>query len=132
MFKSTRMMLFVASLLPMTIAYADETSSRDWSRELSTSAPDTLLVPTSVLPADSPSAYSSFGKLAFQDSSAVGRASKIRSLSLLTLAEFKRSRLFLGVNNRGVLGLHYRAFKQGDDRCLEVARLPYLRNKMAE
>ena len=63
----------------------------------------------------------------FEDRSAYARVSKIRSLSLLTLGQFGQKRLFLGVNQEGLLGLHFNAFPHlGDDRYLELARMPYL------
>jgi hypothetical protein len=63
----------------------------------------------------------------FQDSDALARVSKLRSLSLLTFAEFGQARLFLGVNDRGLVGIHFHAFpRHSDERYLEVARLPYL------
>lgn len=65
----------------------------------------------------------------FQDSSILGRASKLRSLSFLTLAEPGKSRLFLGVNEDGLVGLHFRAFSSHRDaRYLELVRMPYLKN----
>lgn len=66
----------------------------------------------------------------FQDSSALGRLRNLRSLSLLTLAETKRSKLFLGMNRRGLLGLHF-GYTPGDgnDRSLELARMPYLKRE---
>ena len=63
----------------------------------------------------------------FQDASALARVSKLRSLSLLTLAEIGQTRLFLGVNDDGLVGLHFSAFpRYGDERYLEVVRMPYL------
>ena len=63
----------------------------------------------------------------FRDASALARASKIRSLSLLTLGEFGQSRLFLGINSDGLAGLHFRAFPGYDnERDLEMLRMPYL------
>ena len=62
----------------------------------------------------------------------MGRASRLRSLSLLTLAEFRKSRVFLGVDDRGVLGLHINAARKSDDRHLEVARMPWLRGKQPD
>lgn len=68
-----------------------------------------------------------FVNVAFQDSGTFARVSKIRSLSFITFAEMGESRLFLGVNDEGLLGLHFRAFRRQDkDRHLEVARMPYL------
>lgn len=66
---------------------------------------------------------------AFQDSGILGRASKLRGLSFLTLAELGRARLFLGVNKEGLVGLHFRAFPgRSNGRYLEMARMPYLKN----
>ncbi|MBT8090706.1 MAG: hypothetical protein KJO01_10905 [Gammaproteobacteria bacterium] len=67
--------------------------------------------------------------LDFQDSGILGRASKLRSLSFLTLAELGQSRLFLGVNNKGLVGLHLRAVpRPSSGRYLELVRMPYLKN----
>lgn len=64
----------------------------------------------------------------FQDSNALARVSKLRSLSLLTLAEIGQTRLFLGVNDDGLVGLHFSALpRYGDERYLEVLRMPYLK-----
>lgn len=64
----------------------------------------------------------------FQDSNALARVSKLRSLSFLTLAEIGQTRLFLGVNDDGLVGLHFKRFSRaGDARYLEVVRMPYLR-----
>jgi hypothetical protein len=132
MFKAIRMVLILIGLLPHAVVHADGTTSRDWSPALSTTLTDSVPLPAYESPPPTRSFTSSFDKLHFQDSSAVGRASKLRSLSLLTLAEFRKSRVFLGVNNRGVLGLHFNMARKGDDRCLEVARMPYLRNKTSD
>ena len=69
----------------------------------------------------------------FQDNSALGRLSGLRDLSFLTLAESRRSRLFLGVNNRGLVGLHFigLADRRGK-REVTVFRMPYLRKKEPE
>ena len=67
--------------------------------------------------------------LEFQDSGLLGRASRLRSLSFLTLAEVGRTRLFLGVNKEGLVGLHFRVFSShSSGRYLELARMPYLKN----
>ncbi len=66
----------------------------------------------------------------FQDNSTLGRLGKLRNLSLLTLAETRQTRLFLGVNDDGLVGLHFVAFpRQGDVRFLSMARMPYLKKK---
>ena len=65
----------------------------------------------------------------FQDRGTFARVSKVRELSLLTLAEVGRTRLFLGVSEKGLLGFHLGALPRlGDERCLEFARMPYLKN----
>ena len=68
--------------------------------------------------------------LDFQDDSALARVSKLRNLSLLTLVEIGQTRLFLGINDEGLLGLHFNAFpRDGDAHYLEVVRMPYLKEK---
>lgn len=63
----------------------------------------------------------------FEEGSALMRISKLRSLSLLTLGEFGKSRLFIGVNSDGFVGLHFNAVsREADQRYLEVVRMPYL------
>ena len=69
----------------------------------------------------------------FQDSGALARISKLRSFSFLTFAEIGRTRLFLGVDDNGIVGLHMRAFHRvGDERYLEVVRMPYLEDDQPE
>ena len=90
--------------------------------------------PSHSRPSDSASvtAYSNdwlrpIADLDVQDADALSRFSKIRSLSLLTLAEFGHTRLFLGVNEEGLVGLHFDAFSRyRSERSLEVVRMPYL------
>ncbi len=63
----------------------------------------------------------------FQDESALERISRLRAVSLLTIAEFGPTRLFFGINHDGLLGLHFNPLPRNDDeRDLEVIRLPYL------
>lgn len=65
----------------------------------------------------------------FQDPGAFARVSKVRELSLLTVAEVGSTRLFLGVSDKGLLGIHLGALPRiGDGRCLELVRMPYLKN----
>lgn len=60
----------------------------------------------------------------FREKSALERLSKFRNLSFLTLATTPRTRLFLGVNQDGLVGLHFNALTHpGDDRVLELASL---------
>ena len=47
--------------------------------------------------------------LDFQDNSPLGRIKRIRRLPLLTLVETRHSTIFLGVDSKGILGLHINA-----------------------
>ena len=63
----------------------------------------------------------------FQNASVLTRFGKVRSLALVTVAETRQARLFLGVNNDGVVGLHFSALpRRGATSNLEWLRLPYL------
>ena len=63
----------------------------------------------------------------FSDSGFLNRISKLRRVSFLTLAEFGQSQLFFGVNNKGLVGFHFNAYKNGGkERQLEMLRMPYL------
>ncbi len=67
----------------------------------------------------------------FRDGSALARISKLRNLSLLTLAEVGQTRLFLGVNDEGLVGLHFNLFSRTDNtRYLEAVRMPYLKKSI--
>lgn len=139
--KANWMILCVfGSLLPIAV-FAEDTSTSDADAPrlpVVASAPETL-------PLDS--LYSSRWKLShpvetmtysnessapiesfvFQDPGAFSRVSKLRELSLLTLAEVGSTRLFLGVSDEGLLGIHLGALPRlGDERCLELVRMPYL------
>ena len=60
----------------------------------------------------------------FRDNSVIGRVGKLRNLSFLTLATTERTRFFLGVNEDGLVGLHFNTLtRYSDDRVLELARL---------
>lgn len=75
-----------------------------------------------------PRHFTEFG-VNFRDDNAMMRATRTRNLSLLTVAEFHKTRLFFGVNSDGVLGLHFNAFRRhGDARYLEVFRMPYVKD----
>ena len=64
----------------------------------------------------------------FRDSSTLKQLSKLRNLSFVTLAQKWNSRLFLGVNEDGLAGLHITLLPRKDnDKILELARLPYLK-----
>ena len=132
MVKAIRITLMLIGLLPHSVALADSAYSPD---RLHKSSLQTIATARTSIPHPIPDtrlSFSTLDELEFQDLSTIGRARKIRSLSLLTLAEFKKSRLYIGVNERGLLGLHFNAAKQSDARCLEVARMHYLQKHNAE
>jgi len=112
-----------AELLP-PVTYAVEASHGDWNY-----APRWRLAHDAV---DMPSYANDWSQrsmnVAFHDSDTFSRMSKLRNLSLLTFAEIGRARLFLGVDDNGIVGVHLRAFHRlGDERYLEVVRMPYLK-----
>lgn len=105
-------------------AYAPETLPLDslyWSRwQLSRPAESMAYPDESSAPIEN---------FVFQDPDAFVRVSKVRELSLLTLAEVGSTRLFLGVSDEGLLGIHLGALPRlGDERCLELVRMPYLKS----
>jgi len=60
----------------------------------------------------------------FREDSTLERISRLRNLSFVTLARTQRTRLFLGVNEDGLVGLHFNTLSRyGDDRVLELSRL---------
>ena len=74
-----------------------------------------------------------FANFDFQDSGALAHARRLRGLSLLTVAELGRSRLYFGVNAKGFVGLHFDASpRHGDKRYWEMIRAPYLRKKQLD
>lgn len=130
------------SLLP-TAVFADDAATSDAvvpRLPVIASAPETLPpasyyssrwklsrpVETMAYSNESPAPIASF---VFQDPGAFARVSKIRELSLLTVAEVGSTRLFLGVSNEGLLGIHLSTSSRLDDeRRLELVRMPYLKN----
>lgn len=134
MHEMTRILLLIAALLCLPVALADDASNED----ARTAALDSLLasdgayyrpaslqrhaVPRLTEPLDGALEFK------FQDMSALGRMKKLRSVSLLTLTETDRSRLFLGMNRRGLFGLHFGyTTRRSSERLLELARMPYLK-----
>ena len=63
----------------------------------------------------------------FQEANGIARVTRLRTLSLLTLARSGQARLFFGVNEDGLVGFHYRAVTRDNEAAyLELARMPYL------
>jgi len=48
----------------------------------------------------------------FADDSLLARLSKLRKVSFLTLLDREDTRLFVGVNDEGIVGLHFSAYRQ--------------------
>lgn len=58
------------------------------------------------------------------DGNSILRVTKIRSLSLLTLSGDDRAKWFLGINEDGFVGIHFRGFsRSAAKRHLDVASL---------
>ena len=84
-------------------------------------------IETMAYPDDWPQPIADFD---FQDASALERVSKLHSLSILTLAEIGQTRVFLGVNDEGLVGLHFNVFAHDlGEGSLEMVRMPYLKEK---
>jgi hypothetical protein len=142
MVKASWMALLTIGLLWSAAGFADDVQSSKTDGELLpvvTLSVETILAESEYPPRWRPfhpaeaTAYSDgwlrpIADFDFQDAGVLSRVSKLRGLSLLTLAEFGQTRMFLGVNDEGLVGLHFDAFPHnGGDRYLEVVRMPYLR-----
>jgi hypothetical protein len=69
----------------------------------------------------------SISEVDFKDASWSSRMGELRNLSLVTLLEVGQRRLFLGVNDDGLVGIHFKAFSRDtDSQYLEMVRMPYL------
>jgi hypothetical protein len=140
--KASRMLLVVFFLLP-TVGFADTAESvltnhqkadldslflrKNWQASSDVSYSQ---FPGSTQPRYYPNdELPVIASLDFRDPGAFSRVSKLRELSLLTLAELGETRLFFGVNDNGLFGLHLGARPlPGNDRSIELARMPYLRS----
>lgn len=109
-----------ATVLPATIILTTSLSSESlWQSSYMLSEPDYT----------SPSADSQFD-VEFKDSNTLKQLSKLRNLSLMTLSEKWNSQVFLGVNEDGLVGLHFTWLpRQNKDHILELAKLPHLREE---
>jgi hypothetical protein len=68
----------------------------------------------------------------FHDGGFLKQVRKLRNLSFITLAETGQSRLFLGVNDEGRVGLYIALIPNQDaDRIVELARMPYLKESQS-
>ena len=67
-----------------------------------------------------------FPNVDFEDGSLLERVSHLRRVSLLTVAEFGDTQFFFGLNNDGLLGLHFNIDRKKRKERLELLRMPYL------
>lgn len=65
-------------------------------------------IPLAVDPSISDDWMQAIDDLEFVDNSTYARIKRMREFSFLTLADSETSRLFLGVNSDGLVGLHFR------------------------
>ena len=100
--KASPISVLTCGLLLASAAFAD-----DESEPLETAAADEYSF-------DLPTTYSDYDLAApidnieFLDNSALARIQRLEDFSFLTLAETPGSRLFIGVNRDGLVGLHFR------------------------
>lgn len=131
----------ISAALMSSTTFADDTASTEdtsehqatysWSAaefvdELETDAHLALLEPVNpVSLTDFP--LQPLNDVRFEDSDFLSRASKLRGLSVLTMAEFGHARLFFGVNDDGLVGLHFNtSASDPSGGHIEVLRMPYL------
>jgi len=141
--KASQMLLLAITFLMPALVLADDArapvaalyqsdvaalSSQPYGPEYSYASRWHLVPPSGTGPyADDP--FQPIASLDFRDPGTLARVSKVRELSLLTLAEVGKARFFFGVSNSGLFGLHLGALPRlGDERCVELARMPYLKN----
>ena len=91
---------FAVSLIHSAAAIAEE----EKTEPVRYTAISDLVAPTGYLYTPGRKYY--LDDLEFQDNSPLGRISRIRQLPLLTLSENRRSRIYIGVDSNGILGLH--------------------------
>ena len=143
MLKTDRIVLIIVGILLSAAGLADDMQSfqaDSYAASTATSSIETLLAklehasPWRFVFPDNTVVYADdrtgpIANFRFEDAGALARVGKLRSLSLLTLAETGRTRLYVGVNANGLLGLHLSAFRRDDeDRYLELVRMPYLKS----
>jgi hypothetical protein len=134
MSKSIRLVQLILGLLLSTNGFADD--ARFIDSNIQSLLAESRYAPRWQLyhPADA-TAYPErwirpIANIEFRDNSALGRISKLRNLSLLTLVESQQARLFFGVNDDGLVGLHLIKIRGRDDeRHLSLARVPWLKKK---
>ena len=105
-------------LLPTTTVWSSSLASQPaWRLSYAVSEIDYSTLPSNPL-----------FEIEFQDSSTLKQLSKLRNLSLMTLSEKWNSQVFIGVNEEGLVGLHFTWLpRQNSEHILELARLPHLK-----
>ena len=94
--RASRIVMLAASFLGCGSAFADESPALS----------DGQAVLKPHLRSDS---FTAIDALEFHDNSAIGRLKRLREISFVTLSESRKSRLFLGINSEGYVGLHLRS-----------------------
>ena len=101
--KASSISVLTCALLCASSALADETPVPSAAATLPTDAQLLTAIPSnydwSAAPIDD---------VEFLDNSALARIKRLEELSFLTLSETRGTRLFLGVNGDGLVGLHFR------------------------
>jgi len=129
MFRIGRLSLLIIGTLLTPAGFADDEAASD--AEANTSAPpppslEKLLEESAyasrwqLTPSTATLPYAGEGRrpmvdVEFQESSGFARITSQRSLTFLNFTNSGKTRLFLGVNEDGVVGLHYRAVSRHDD-----------------
>ena len=125
----------LAGVSECSVAVAEETGNDAPAKSLETllATPSYSIVRYNslgqmALPDEARATASAIPSIDFRDGSTLGRLKSIRQLSLLTISDSGRSRVYVGVNGDGIFGLHI-SFINGrqNDRFAEVMRMPYLR-----
>ncbi len=117
--KYCRKFLFCACLIIPVASTADDTFDSLYESPW----PLSHSLDTSTFLADLPEPATSLD-LDVDDGNSILRVTRIRSLSLITLSGDDRAKWFLGINEDGLVGIHFRGFsRSGADRHLDVASL---------
>ena len=138
-----RIALLTVGVLISAVSLAEEPEKADASDPV---LPSTSLLPESLLSdsewrlpyASSEIVYAGLSsnpqfEIEFKDNSTLKQLSKLRNLSLMTLSEKWNSQVFIGVNEEGLVGLHFTWLpRRNTDHILELARLPHLKESETE
>jgi len=147
MIRTRRLSLLVIGTLLSAAAFADDDASSDTEANSSAPPPPSLEklleesayaerwrfkppIATVPHPADE---SRPIVDVEFQESSGLARITENHSLTFLNLAGSGKTRLFLGVNEDGLVGLHYRAVSRRDESdSSESDRMPDIRESATD